>query len=79
MISGALRFRFEDRELVAEAGSTVLVPAGVPHTFGNAGPEPSRFIIILSARLHQLISELHETGRPNHPAIYQKYESGLLE
>ncbi len=38
VISGALRFRFEDRELIAEAGSTVLVPAGMPHTFGDAGP-----------------------------------------
>lgn len=79
VISGALRFRFEDQELMVEAGSTVLVPAGVPHTFGNAGPQPSRFIIILSRRLHELISELHESDRSAHPAIYQKYESGLLE
>ena len=79
VISGTLRFRFEDRELEVEAGSTVLVPAGVAHTFGNAGPEPSRFIIILSAGLHELISELHETDRLEHPAIYERYESSLLE
>lgn len=79
VVSGALRFRFEDHEAVAQAGSTVLVPAGVPHTFGNAGPEPSRFIIILPARLDELISELHRTDPVQHRAIYRKYGSELLE
>ena len=59
VISGALRFRLADREFTAEAGSTVLVPAGAAHTFGNAGPEPSRYIIILPSRLDELISSLH--------------------
>ena len=37
-----MRFRLGGREVLAEAGTTVLVPAGVPHTFGNsvvANPE----------------------------------------
>jgi uncharacterized RmlC-like cupin family protein len=79
VVSGALRFRFEDHEVIAQAGATVLVPAGVPHTFGNAGPDPSRFIIILPARLDRLISQLHETDPAEHPAIYQEHESELLE
>ncbi len=79
VVSGALRFRFEDHEVIAGAGSTVLVPAGVPHTFGNAGPEPSRFIIILPARLDELISRLHQASSAEHPAIYRRYESELLE
>ncbi len=79
VVSGALRFRFEDREVIARAGATVLVPAGVPHTFGNAGPGPSRFIIILPARLDELISQLHQAGPAEHPAIYRKCQSELLE
>lgn len=79
VVSGALRFRFEDHEAVAQAGSTVLVPAGVPHTFGNAGPEPSRFLIILPARLDELISRLHEADPAEHRAIYRRYSSELLE
>jgi mannose-6-phosphate isomerase-like protein (cupin superfamily) len=79
VISGALRFRFEDQEVTAEAGATVLVPAGVPHTFGNAGPLASQYIIILSVRLHELISKLHEADRAEHPAIYGRYSSELLE
>jgi len=74
-----LHVHHTDEEVVAGAGSTVLVPAGVAHTFGNAGPEPSRYIIILPARLDELISMLHEADRAEHAAIYRSYESELLE
>jgi mannose-6-phosphate isomerase-like protein (cupin superfamily) len=79
VVSGALRFRFEEEEMIATAGSTVLVPAGVAHTFGNAGPELSRYIMILPARLDELISQLHEASSADHPEIYRRYESELLE
>ena len=79
VVSGALRFRFDDQELTARVGTTVLVPAGVPHTFGNAGLGPSRFLIILPARLDRLISRLHQSGPAEHPAIYRDFESELLE
>jgi hypothetical protein len=52
---------------------------GVAHTFGNAGPDPSRYIIILPARLDELISALHEADRAEHAAIYRRYKSELLE
>jgi mannose-6-phosphate isomerase-like protein (cupin superfamily) len=79
VVSGALRFRFGNRELIARAGSTVLVPAGVPHTFGNAGPEPSRYMIILSPRLDELINQLHASDPAEHPDIYRRHQSELLE
>lgn len=79
VIEGALRFRLADRELVAPAGSTVLVPAGVPHTFGNAGPLPSRYLIIMSTRLQEMISKLHEVDPAERSAVYEQYDSQLLE
>jgi len=79
VVSGALRFRFTDRQVTAQAGATVLVPAGTPHTFGNAGPGPSRFIIILPTRLDELISQLHAADPAEHAQIYRRYESELLE
>ena len=79
VVSGALRFRFTGRQVTAPAGATVLVPAGTPHTFGNAGPGPSRFIIILPARLDELISQLHASDPAEHPEIYRRYASELLE
>jgi mannose-6-phosphate isomerase-like protein (cupin superfamily) len=79
VISGALRFRFSDRVVIAEAGSTVLIPAGTAHTFGNAGPNPSRYILILPARLDELISRLHEVDRSEHDAVYARYASRIVE
>ena len=79
VVSGALRFRFADRQVIAPAGTSVLVPAGTAHTFGNAGPGPSRFLIILPARLDELIGQLHASDPAEHPRIYRSYESELLE
>ena len=79
VVSGALRFRFAGRQVTVPAGATVLVPAGTPHTFGNAGTGPSRFIIILPARLDELIGQLHASDPAEHPEIYRRYESELLE
>jgi quercetin dioxygenase-like cupin family protein len=79
VVSGELRFRFADRQVVAIAGSTVLVPAGVAHTFGNAGPGPSRFIIVLPVALNALIHELHAADPDRHADIYRRYHSELLE
>lgn len=79
VISGALRFRLIDRVMTAGAGSTVLVPAGVAHTFGNAGPDPSRYLIILPTRLDELIARLHEVDAADREAVYAEHESQLLE
>jgi mannose-6-phosphate isomerase-like protein (cupin superfamily) len=79
VISGALRFRFSDRVVIAEAGSTVLIPAGTAHTFGNAGPSPSRYLLIMPSRLDDLIACLHEVDDGEHAAVYARYASRLLE
>jgi mannose-6-phosphate isomerase-like protein (cupin superfamily) len=79
VISGALRFRLAGREFVASAGSTVLVPAGVAHTFGNDGPSPSRYLLIVPGRLDELISSLHAVGPQERASVYRRYESELLE
>ena len=31
VLSGALTFRFDDRELIARAGDVVQIPGGIPH------------------------------------------------
>ena len=79
VISGALRFRLADREFVASAGETVLVPAGVAHTFGNAGPEPSRYLLVVPSRLDELISSLHSVSAAERASVYSRHESELLE
>jgi mannose-6-phosphate isomerase-like protein (cupin superfamily) len=79
VITGALRFRLADRVLIAEAGATVLIPAGTAHTFGNAGPDPSRYVFILPKRLDELINRLHQVDAAEHAAVYVQHASRLLE
>src|SRR5512133_1494364 len=60
VLEGALGFRRGDEELVAPAGSGVLVPAGVPHTFWNAAGTRTRYLIVMPPRVAALIEALHE-------------------
>lgn len=77
VLEGSLHFRFADRELDVPAGSSVFVPAGVAHTYQA---ENARYLIVLTPRLDALIAELQSTAdRSAHSAVYQKYDSTLLE
>jgi quercetin dioxygenase-like cupin family protein len=41
VISGRMRFRLGGRSILAGPGEAVVIAAGQPHWFGNAGPEVS--------------------------------------
>jgi mannose-6-phosphate isomerase-like protein (cupin superfamily) len=74
---GTLQFRFGERTLDASAGTTVFVPAGVPHTF--TASEDARYLLILTPRLRELIAELQTTRDPTRQAeIYRRHRSELL-
>ena len=78
VLEGTLTFRFRDTQVDAPAGTTVFVPAGVPHAyFESLGP--TRYLIILTPRLRDLISALHAAPREQHNAIMRRFESEILE
>lgn len=77
VLEGTLRFRFSDREVDAEAGTTVFVPAGTPHTYEVVGS--GRYLMILTPRLRELIDELHRAPLSRHPEIMRHYRSEVLE
>lgn len=76
VLEGTLRFRFTDREIEVGPGYTVLVPAGVPHTYAT---DNGRYLIVLTPRLESLIAELHQAPPTGHPDLYRRHESELLE
>ncbi len=77
VLEGTLLFRFGDRELEAPAGSTVFVPAGVPHAYQA---RDARYLIIMTPRIAALISELQTNRDPASQAgIYASHASTLLE
>src|SRR6187401_870310 len=65
ILEGTLTFRFNNRRFDASAGTTVFVPAGVAHTYYEANG-PTRYLIIMTPRLRDLISALHAAPREQH-------------
>jgi mannose-6-phosphate isomerase-like protein (cupin superfamily) len=76
VLEGTLTFRINDRTIEALRGTTVFVPAGTPHTYSaNAS---ACYLVILTPRLNELISELHKSPYNTHAAIMKKYKSEIL-
>jgi mannose-6-phosphate isomerase-like protein (cupin superfamily) len=78
VLEGTLTFRFEDRIVDVSAGTTVFVPAGVSHTYSEANGS-TRYLIILTPRLRELISALHAAPFEEHKAVMRKFDSEILE
>jgi len=78
ILEGTLTFKFSDRVIEVSAGTTVFVPAGVPHAYYEANGS-TRYLIILTPRLRELISALHTSPREEHNAIMRSFDSEILE
>lgn len=78
VLEGSLRFRFLDGEIEACAGTTVFVPAGVPHTYRVA--QPGSYLIVLTPRLDQLIARLRTLSDPSQlRATLAEFDTVLVE
>lgn len=78
ILEGTLTFRFADREIVASTGTSVFVPAGVPHDYFEAAG-PTRYLMILTPRLRELVTALHAAPLQQHAAILRQFESAIIE
>jgi uncharacterized cupin superfamily protein len=78
VVEGTLTFRFADREMEAPAGTTVFVPAGTPHTYYEAHG-PTRYLIILTPRLRDLIAALHKAPYAQHGEVMKRFKSEIVE
>ncbi len=78
ILEGTLTFRFAGRQVEAPAGTTVFVPAGVAHDYFEAHG-PTRYLIIMTQRLRELVAELHKMPFDQHKAVMQRYESDIVE
>jgi quercetin dioxygenase-like cupin family protein len=48
VLEGEITFQAGDRRWQAATGSSLYVPTGVPHTFGNFAPVPARMLVMFS-------------------------------
>src|SRR5205085_1827113 len=59
VLEGAMCVQMGERVVEAQAGSGVLVPRKTPHTYWNPGPGPTRYLLIMTANIYQLIQDIH--------------------
>lgn len=78
MLEGRLRFTLGEATFDADAGTTVFVPAGVPHTFCNPGPDDVRYLIVSTARVFALIDALHDPANEDPASVSRAYGSEIV-
>ncbi|HEY4828122.1 MAG TPA: cupin domain-containing protein [Solirubrobacteraceae bacterium] len=67
----------DERREVA-ACESILVPRGTPHSFWNAVAEPTRYLLVMTPRIHRLVEALHAGDRDDFAQIFEEYDSELL-
>ena len=73
VLEGRVGFELDGRELTGGPGDFLLVPRGAAHTFGNAGGEPARLLVLHAPAMDAYFEELHRlwaSGQP--PATEQE-------
>jgi mannose-6-phosphate isomerase-like protein (cupin superfamily) len=82
VLEGTLIVRVGDEEIEAPAGSSVYVPRGTPHTYWNPGPGPTRYLLIMTSNIFNLIGAIHAM-RDRTPlalqSVFKQFDSELLE
>jgi mannose-6-phosphate isomerase-like protein (cupin superfamily) len=64
VLEGALVVRVGDEDHHVPAGGAVIVPRGTPHTYWNPTPDPTRYLLVMTTRIAQLIDALHAMKDP---------------
>ena len=81
VLEGVLGVLVGDKEVEAQAGAAVMVPRGTPHTYWNAGTGRLRYLLVMTANIHQLIQEIHAMTERTPAAlqeVFRRHDSELL-
>jgi mannose-6-phosphate isomerase-like protein (cupin superfamily) len=82
VLEGTLRVRVGTEVVEAGAGAAVFVLRGTPHTYWNPGPDPARYLLVMTANIYRLIQEIHGMKERTPAAlrsVFAKYDSELLD
>jgi mannose-6-phosphate isomerase-like protein (cupin superfamily) len=69
VVEGRLSVRLDDADVTLPAGGAVLAPRGTRHTYWNPGPEPLRYVLAMTPRLHRLIEAIHAMSERSEEAL----------
>jgi mannose-6-phosphate isomerase-like protein (cupin superfamily) len=59
VLEGELCVQRGEEVVHLQAGAAALVTRGTPHTYWNPSPGPTRYLLIMTANIHQLIQDIH--------------------
>ncbi len=82
VLEGTLCVRVGQEVVEAHAGSSVFVPRGTLHTYWNPGPDPLRYLLVMTSNIYRMIQEIHamhERTPSALRAVFAKYGSELLD
>jgi mannose-6-phosphate isomerase-like protein (cupin superfamily) len=67
VLDGLIGFEIDGDELRGGPGDFVLAQRGAAHTFGNAGDEPARLLVLHAPAMDAYFEELHKLWSGDHP------------
>jgi len=82
VLEGAMCVQVGENEVEARAGSGVLVPRETVHTYLNPGPGPTRYLLIMTANIFQLIQDIHAMKERTPAAleeVFRNHDSELVK
>jgi mannose-6-phosphate isomerase-like protein (cupin superfamily) len=77
VLDGQVSVIVEEKELMLGPESFVLIPRGTAHTFGNAGEDEARLLVIHAPAMDAYFAGLHELWNRDHPPSTDE-ERGLM-
>ena len=78
VLEGELCVRRGAEDIRVRAGEAVVVARGTPHTYWNPRPEPTPYLLVMSARIERLIAALHEGGGTPVEEVFRAHASEFL-
>lgn len=75
VLEGRLCVWVGHQEVESGVGSGVLVPHGTVHTYWNPGPDPVRYLLIMTPNIYRLIQDIHAMTVRTPDALAKVFES----
>jgi mannose-6-phosphate isomerase-like protein (cupin superfamily) len=69
VLDGLLCVRLGDKEFEVPTGGALIARRGTPHTYWNPRPDPARYLLVMTPRIHALIDALHALIEPNERSV----------
>lgn len=83
VLEGRLCVQIGEERVEVPAGSGVLAPRGVAHTYWNPGPSATRYLLFMTPTIVSLIEAIHGMAMQDRSpdalkAVFEKHDSILL-